>query len=345
MQQNDSVKKEYYNEINIARGIGALIVLLGHAFPDAEIGVFAHPVFQWGYDVCYSFHMALFFWISGFVFGRNYFECGYKIISEVTKKVKRLLIPYLFLSYLSLLPKIVLNAYARNPVDASGVLKVLLGVSPNGSLWYIYTLFLFSVFALLIGKLLCISSESIKGICLILLGIFCYSLYVYGGDTALHVIYIDKICRYFIFYVMGIVTYRIYTKFKMLYCLSAAIVAIGLIGLMNCPFFSLKVEYAVTAVLGIYAILVIAERIAEKKEKKVYRCLDCCGNYSYDIYILSYYVQQLIRVVCFRWLGWDYTIVFVLELIIGFGASYLFAVFVLRKSRVLKCLLIGVWEE
>ena len=108
-------KKKYYREIHIARGIGVLLVLIGHSFPDAELNWFPDIWVQWGHDYLYSFHMALFFFISGFVMGNKYFCRKEGIIVELIKKVKRLMIPYLFLSYLSLLPKIFWNAYANNP--------------------------------------------------------------------------------------------------------------------------------------------------------------------------------------------------------------------------------------
>lgn len=71
------MKNGYYSEINIARGVGVLLVLLGHSFPDAEIGVFAHPIGQWIYEVCCSFHMALFFIISGFLIGGRFYQTEY----------------------------------------------------------------------------------------------------------------------------------------------------------------------------------------------------------------------------------------------------------------------------
>lgn len=56
----------WFEEINIAKGIGIVLVLLGHAFPDTALGVkniWAKGIF----DVIYSFHMPLFIFLSGFV--------------------------------------------------------------------------------------------------------------------------------------------------------------------------------------------------------------------------------------------------------------------------------------
>ena len=51
-------------EIDIAKGIGILLVVLGHAVPDANTGIqnmLWAAVFNW----IYSFHMALFMAMSG----------------------------------------------------------------------------------------------------------------------------------------------------------------------------------------------------------------------------------------------------------------------------------------
>ena len=339
------MKKEYYPEINIARGLGVLIVLLGHSFPDAEIGVFAHPVYRWGFDTCYSFHMALFFAISGFVMGGRFFRGDYDVVREIVGKVKRLLIPYLFLSYLSLLPKILLNAYARNPVDTGGAVLVLFGQSPNGSLWYLYVLFVFSVFALCCGMLLRNAGDGWKMLCMTAGGILCYTVWLLKGESVLASVYMERICKYLIFYAAGLVMFRYYERVKKVYYLPVAIGTGGLVLLIACPYTAITVDYGITAILGTYSVLVLAERISAQKESGICRALKRCGDHSYDIYILSYYVQQSIRVLCFRLLRWDYLPVFLMELLLGFAVSYLFSVYVLRKNRTLKRVLIGVWED
>ena len=172
-----------------------------------------------------------------------------------------------------------------------------------------------------------------------------YVLHIFVGETALQLIFMDKICKYLIFYVLGMLLYRYYDGLRKYGHCIAAVLSLILVILFADPYLALSIDYGITAILGIYGILVIADRIARQKESKVYGFLDGCGNQSYDIYIISYYVQQTIRVICFRIRGWDYALVFMLELILGFVLSYIFSVYVLRRSRMLKRILIGVWEE
>ena len=67
---NKQKSKKYYDEINIARGIAVILVLWGHAFPDvlSESNILYHKIM---YHIIYSFHMGLFFVLSGFVSSRK----------------------------------------------------------------------------------------------------------------------------------------------------------------------------------------------------------------------------------------------------------------------------------
>ena len=44
---------KYYEEINIARGMGIILVVLGHSFPTIKQG----SILEYIYDFIYSFHM------------------------------------------------------------------------------------------------------------------------------------------------------------------------------------------------------------------------------------------------------------------------------------------------
>lgn len=67
--------------IDIARGIGIILVILGH-IGIGKIGKFI-----------YSFHIPLFFFLSGYCFSGN----GIDIKDFLKKKVKKLIVPYIFI--------------------------------------------------------------------------------------------------------------------------------------------------------------------------------------------------------------------------------------------------------
>lgn len=95
-------KKQYFNEINIMRGMAVLCVVIGHSFDPSE----TPTILGFIKSFVYCFHMPAFFFISGFLEGdkrRNFGEKGKAII----RKAKRLMIPYFFLTVVTALLKVV----------------------------------------------------------------------------------------------------------------------------------------------------------------------------------------------------------------------------------------------
>ena len=84
--ENKSTRLEY---IDIAKGIGLILVVFGHLFSyNGELSI-----------IIFSFHMPLFFFISGYCF------CPHKyndFESFLVKKVKHLVIPYLIFSIVNI---------------------------------------------------------------------------------------------------------------------------------------------------------------------------------------------------------------------------------------------------
>lgn len=150
--------------IDIARGIGILTVILGHALTTVirENHAWAKVL----YDLIYYFHMNLMFFISGLAFNlscQKYLESSGK--DYVSKKAKKLLIPYVSNSFLVFLCFSIANSVPR--------LEKILSKAGYGRisfkewireiitaenlycqhLWYIYSLFIFSVMAFTLLKL------------------------------------------------------------------------------------------------------------------------------------------------------------------------------------------------
>lgn len=103
--------------ISFLQAFGIIGVVMGHSFYKHE----EFFIFQW----IYSFHMPLFFFISGYLLKYTNEQkeihladislYGYK--GFIMGKIKRLLIPYVVISSLALIPKSLLNSFAARPVD------------------------------------------------------------------------------------------------------------------------------------------------------------------------------------------------------------------------------------
>lgn len=177
-------KKKYYYEVNIVRGIALLLVVLGHSFPDGDVGIKMLSA-NWIRSWLYTFHMGIFFVLSGFVMSNRLCSGTYKIGDELKKKALRLLLPYFIYSFLTLGPKLVLTGFVNHPVEASEIGLVFLGKSPNGGMWFLWHLFVISMIYLLAFKLMKNLGRKTKLIITLVLGVVFYLIYLFCSGSFL----------------------------------------------------------------------------------------------------------------------------------------------------------------
>lgn len=105
----------YFKEFNSLKGIAILLVLLGHSFILYPINLLDISWCKSTFDVIYSFHMPLFFIISGLLFANSTHK---EYASMMKGKVKRLLLPYAFYHALNLGLKVALPNLVNRKVDS-----------------------------------------------------------------------------------------------------------------------------------------------------------------------------------------------------------------------------------
>lgn len=326
--------KKYFNELNIVRGIAVLLVAIGHSFPDLQTGMkYTVAVFIRNY--IYDFHMAVFFFVSGFLCLVGIKK--YTLIEEFQKKVQRIMIPYFSYSFISIILKLLFNKYANNKFQWNKVWKILLGDSPNSGLWFLWTLFIVWMF---IDVLLRMNVQS--GIILsagIVLNLV--QLYIGGGN-------LEYFMKFFVFFACGIVAYQNYDRISN-FMSNKKNAILALVGLLIIFIFSLMQTlniigeefYIITGMIGIFSTLQISMIISNGTSffKKI---LDEYGNYSYDIYLIGYYPQMAVRTVLDRILSINYIVVCISMFIAGFYVALFIAKYFLRKTRVMKKIFLGM---
>ena len=117
--------------IDICRGIGILLVVLGHSAPPFKLYI-------------YAFHIPLFFLVSGYLWNSRY---SFK--TTLVKSLKRYIIPYFILSILNLCIEMFFLLIQKESFDVVG--KYIIGIiysrgnhewMPNcGPLWFLTALF------------------------------------------------------------------------------------------------------------------------------------------------------------------------------------------------------------
>ncbi|MDD3369950.1 MAG: acyltransferase family protein [Lachnospiraceae bacterium] len=150
-KQTISSAKPYYPEVDILKGIAIFLVILGHAIIVYPVNLHSIPWCSAIYEWVESVHMPLFFLVSGFCFSyheekNGHFTSQYK--QYLSKKVRRILIPYLIFCLADALTRILFPALVNR--DKGFWLSVYDIIFGGGGYWFLYTLFmLFLVFPFL----------------------------------------------------------------------------------------------------------------------------------------------------------------------------------------------------
>ena len=141
--------RERLRSLDIAKGIAIILVVIGHSIPDAgtKKGISSESLALL-HSFIYSFHMPLFFWISGYFV--NTLSTVQSRKAQIWKKFQRLMVPYIFVGLTYMPCKLLLSQFANAPFQLSNLWKMVIGVNPDGELWFLYSLFIISAFAIAI---------------------------------------------------------------------------------------------------------------------------------------------------------------------------------------------------
>lgn len=159
------MKKKRLDYLDMAKGIGAILVLLGHLQGEEFFSLFPYvlPMCEW----IFSFHMPLFFIVSGvLLFHRGDVN---KDLKELTKKrFKGIMIPYFWFSFFYM--TVVFYAFFMKTVLVDTVYQNLFYVfSTYGMnvLWFLPTIFFAEILFIYIKKK-CESDKKVVGVVAVL---------------------------------------------------------------------------------------------------------------------------------------------------------------------------------
>lgn len=124
---------------DIARGIAIALMVYGHVFRGLERSnlVVDLPWLSWLDYLIYTFHMPLFFIVSGYFFGRNTFDRPVRRI--LTNALLFIALPYLVYMNLALVAKIGMAPFVNRPV---GDISLASLVVPREHYWFLFALFM-----------------------------------------------------------------------------------------------------------------------------------------------------------------------------------------------------------
>lgn len=197
--------KEKNRQIVLLTIFAMLLVVAGHSDITSDFKEL------WIYKWAYSFHMPLFFFISGFLFALT--MPNEKVSSEklrlfVKKKAVRLLIPFLFINTIIFFVKSSIikdNSIMQNPVEftwASFLYSTFM--SPVGFMWFLPALFVIFLIVFVYRKLLILNKISDEKyflgilICIVIVTILDFYL------PKIHFMQISQAIHYSTYFLLGL---------------------------------------------------------------------------------------------------------------------------------------------
>lgn len=137
--------RKHFKEIDSLKGFAIFLVVLGHAIIYFPIDLHQVPWCEVLFKLLSGVHMPLFFAISGYCFS---YRGNYR--DFISKKARRILLPYFVFNLLDLVPRAILPQFVNRPQSMADSVKDILLY--GGAYWFLFTLFLIFAFYPLIYK-------------------------------------------------------------------------------------------------------------------------------------------------------------------------------------------------
>lgn len=187
--------------VDYAKAIGIILVVYGHVvrgLHNADINI-PKEFYELTNSIVYSFHMPLFFFLSGLFFYSSFLKRGG--VKLINSKIDTIVYPYVIWSVAQGVIEVFLSSYTNGNVTYSEVFSLLW--LPRAQFWFLYALFIAFVLAAAV-----FSTVSKKAaIALLLLSSFAYIYPSVMPDGLLFRLISDN----FVFFVSGIV-FSLYFK-------------------------------------------------------------------------------------------------------------------------------------
>ena len=344
-----------YEFLNIAKGIGILLVVIGHAITkDIAAGSAVWLVVR---TFIYDIHMPLFFIVAGFLFDLYYIkyrEKGYA--NYLAKKSKKYMIPYLVMNLFAIAVFVViglipaLKAIVPIPESLSGgvgaILKalVLLEGTIDEHLWFAYVMFVVLIFNYLVYGLI---KGDKRGAYRNVLFIVALGLYLLSYAINMPSI-ILRTLRYNLYFNIGCVMKRMKYEGKLPLAadISVAVACVASFAVYMRFFYGTSflpivagLLLAVIGTTGSICVFTLSDLlVGVKSVKKPFLFLNGC---SYPIYL---YHQPFIvsgTIVILTKLGFVPLISVPIAVAVGLGVTIAVYKLIVSKNKVLKLLFAG----
>lgn len=314
-----------YNWADTAKAIGMVLVVYGHTargLQSAGLGI-DHDTFALVDSLLYSFHMPLFFFISGFFLPESLDKKG--PADFMRGKVDSIVYPYVLWSLLQGSIEAVLSKYTNGAISFIDVLS--LAWAPRAQFWFLYALFL--IFALIAVAYLPLKRRTYPVFAVVSL-----ALYIFQSDAPLPFGYV---AQNMVFLMLGALMGKM--ELRLIRPGLGALLVLGMAFVLSQYYFHavLGLSYrdrgwASLALACIAILFVIHVSAAIKGRLEEMLCY--VGSASMSIYILHILFTSGVRIVMAKVLHTHNPVAHLLAgSVIGMGAPLLIHEFI-RQRRI-----------
>lgn len=275
------------NLVSFLQAFGIVLVVLGHSRQGAP----ADPLwFTW----IYSFHMPLFMFISGFLLRYTNERKGYALAATpigkfMWKKVKRLLIPYVVISTLAFVPKVLLSRFAVRPLEFSLTDYIHMLIYPWDNViiffWFLPTLFIIFFLVVCGAKLLQRVQTPQKHTVLLAALLL---LHLFNPLESIRLFNIGGVVGYLLYFALGYYTCRYHLPEQMHRHLGAGLCLTGVLSVL---FVTLIPDFFGKDVLMAANGIILSLLLGQLYVQRQWHFLHHLFGASYAIYLFSWFPQ------------------------------------------------------
>lgn len=326
--------KKYYDELAILKGIGIILVILGHSFSFTGFNIVDNNfINKYIFYTIYSFHMPLFFMIAGFLTSNYKDNLNKKFYIS---KIKRLLIPYIFINIIDAIPRHLFSNLVNN--KNNGIEKIIF--YSGAATWFVYTLFiLFLIFPI-------IEKYIIKRDKYYLFGIVLFILNLFEIGSNIKIFTIDRLIYMSFYFYIGYVLKKDYKK------ICGIILGNRYFYIIVLLFFIIGRFYTETIImrvlfpfLGIFSLWYIVMRNKDIKGK-LYNFLIFCGENSLSFYLLEVFCGTVYRVILIKIIPIEYNFLLVSTFFLSKLITLVISVkYIITKNKYLAFLLGAKYDK
>lgn len=332
---------EYSEAIFLSKGIGIILVVIGHYTPTIHNYRMPH-YWLWIHDFVYTFHMPLFMFLSGFLYAATKsIDSLSQWFMLIKNKMIRLLIPFISIATIIFIFKFIggLLIDLKYPISIQSVENIIFDPIESFApiLWFLYVLFeVFITYSLV---------QYIMGNDLIVLLIFILLLFLPSLDLFM----LGTLLYYLPIFAIGFIFCRhnLLSKYRLTIGIISLLSFILLFickGYVSHPDIAQRIVRLLLGVLGSVSCFFISIQLL-KKDNRLVKTLISVGIYSMGIYLLHTIFTGVLQAILLNVIKLsDYW--FASTAIIIVSASVLFPIlidkYLIRRYSILNKFIFGI---